>query len=44
VTAARRQLATGCTSLDYKPPGDDSTHAVLHLKFGPDDWGASPRH
>jgi len=42
--AARRQLATGCTSLNYKPPGDDSVRAVLHLRFGPEDWGAAPRH
>lgn len=41
--ATRRQLASGCTSLDYTPPGDDATHAVLHLSFGPNDWGAGPR-
>ncbi|MET0255931.1 MAG: hypothetical protein ABW193_09050 [Luteibacter sp.] len=42
--AARRQLATGCTTLDYKAPAEDASHAVLHLSFGPDDWGATPKH
>lgn len=41
--AAKRQLATGCTTLDYNPPLEDDTRAVLHLSFGPDDWGASRR-
>ena len=41
--AAKRQLATGCTTLDYNPPLQDDTKAVLHLSFGPDDWGASAK-
>ncbi|MBB3226153.1 hypothetical protein FHW69_000743 [Luteibacter sp. Sphag1AF] len=41
--AGKRQRAQGCTSLDYHPPADDPTHAVLHLRFGPNDWGAAPR-
>ncbi|HXO99564.1 MAG TPA: hypothetical protein VN813_03630 [Luteibacter sp.] len=41
--ATKRQLATGCTALDYNPPLEDDTRAVLHLSFGPDDWGASPK-
>ncbi|MDQ0010970.1 hypothetical protein J2T07_003176 [Luteibacter jiangsuensis] len=41
--AVKRQLAAGCTTLDYNPPLQDDTKAVLHLAFGPDDWGASAR-
>lgn len=41
--AAKRQQAAGCTTLDYNPPLEDDTRAVLHLSFGPDDWGASPK-
>lgn len=41
--ATKRQLATGCTALDYSPPLEDDTRAVLHLSFGPDDWGATPK-
>ncbi|WP_448102668.1 hypothetical protein [Luteibacter jiangsuensis] len=41
--AAKRQQASGCTSLEYDPPQEDDAHAVLHLSFGPDDWGTSPR-
>jgi hypothetical protein len=41
--AVKRQLATGCTTLDYNPPLEDDTKAVLHLSFGPEDWGASPK-
>ncbi|TCV96069.1 hypothetical protein EC912_102418 [Luteibacter rhizovicinus] len=41
--AAKRQRALGCTNLEYRPPTDDTERAVLHLGFGPDDWGASAR-
>lgn len=41
--AAKRQLAAGCTTLEYHPPLEDDTRAVLHLSFGPDDWGATPK-
>lgn len=40
--ALKRQVATGCTALQYNPPLEDDNHTVLHLQFGPDDWGASP--
>lgn len=41
--AAKRQLATGCTVLDYHPPLEDGTRTVLHLSFSTEDWGATPR-
>ncbi|WP_072323789.1 hypothetical protein [Luteibacter sp. UNCMF366Tsu5.1] len=41
--AAKRQRASGCTLLDYHPPLEDDTRAVLHLSFGPEDWGTSPK-
>lgn len=41
-TAAKRQVASGCTVLPYDPPPDDAARAVLHLRFEPDDWGAAP--
>ncbi|NID16079.1 hypothetical protein [Luteibacter yeojuensis] len=41
--AARRQQANGCTSLEYQPPLENDTRTVLHLSFGPGDWGTSPR-
>ncbi|MDF3980483.1 hypothetical protein P3W24_00455 [Luteibacter sp. PPL201] len=41
--AAKRQLATGCTSLDYHPPLQDDTRTVLHLSFQASDWGAAPK-
>lgn len=41
--AAKRQQANGCTTLEYNPPLEDDTRAVLHLSFGPDDWGTSPQ-
>jgi len=37
----KRQLANGCTSLNYQPPGETASRAVLHLTFQPQDWGAS---
>jgi hypothetical protein len=37
----KRQLVTGCTSLDYRPPAENASRAVLHLSFQPQDWGAS---
>lgn len=40
--ALKRQVATGCTSLQYNPPLEDDNRTVLHLQFGPDDWGATP--
>jgi hypothetical protein len=39
--AAKRQVAGGCTTLPYNPPLEDDNRTVLHLQFGPDDWGAS---
>ncbi|UPG90741.1 hypothetical protein L2Y96_02915 [Luteibacter aegosomaticola] len=39
--ALKRQVATGCTSLQYNPPLEDDNRTVLHLQFGPDDWGSS---
>lgn len=41
--AAKRQRAGGCTSLEYNPPLENDSRAVLHLSFGPADWGASQR-
>ena len=41
--AAKRQLATGCTVLDYNPPLEDGTRTVLHLSFSTEDWGATPK-
>jgi hypothetical protein len=41
--AVKRQLAAGCTTLDYNPPLEDDRRTVLHLSFGPEDWGASPK-
>jgi len=41
--AAKRQQATGCTTLQYNPPLEDDTRAVLHLSFKPEDWGTTPR-
>lgn len=41
--AAKRQQANGCTSLEYEPPRDDDTRTVLHLSFGPNDWGTSQK-
>ncbi|MGE7138825.1 hypothetical protein ACQKIE_14465 [Luteibacter sp. NPDC031894] len=41
--AAKRQQANGCTALEYTPPLEDDTRAVLHLSFGPDDWGTSQK-
>jgi hypothetical protein len=41
--ALKRQVATGCTSLQYNPPLEDDNRTVLHLQFGPDDWGATSR-
>jgi hypothetical protein len=41
--ATKRQLAGGCTNLDYHPPLEDGTRTVLHLSFTPEDWGASPK-
>jgi len=41
--AAKRQLAGGCTSLEYHPPLEDDTRAVLHLSFEASDWGATPK-
>ncbi|MET0936440.1 MAG: hypothetical protein ABWX83_10640 [Luteibacter sp.] len=38
--ATRRQLAGGCTNLDYHPPLEDGNRTVLHLSFTPEDWGA----
>jgi len=37
----KRQLVTGCTSLDYHAPAESASRAVLHLSFQPQDWGAS---
>lgn len=39
--ALKREVATGCTTLPYNPPLEDDNRTVLHLQFGPDDWGAS---
>jgi hypothetical protein len=41
--AAKRQQANGCTSLDYVPPLENDSRTVLHLTFGPGDWGTSPK-
>ncbi|KAF1008303.1 MAG: hypothetical protein GAK28_01284 [Luteibacter sp.] len=41
--AAKRQLSTGCTVLDYNPPLEDGTRTVLHLSFSTEDWGAAPK-
>jgi hypothetical protein len=41
--AVKRQLAAGCTTLEYNPPLEDDRRTVLHLSFGPEDWGASPK-
>jgi hypothetical protein len=41
--ASKRQLAGGCTTLDYHPPLEDGTRTVLHLSFTPGDWGSSPK-
>ncbi|SEW19865.1 hypothetical protein SAMN04515660_2917 [Luteibacter sp. 329MFSha] len=41
--AAARQQATGCTTLEYNPPLENGTRAVLHLSFQPEDWGTTPR-
>lgn len=40
--ALKRQVAFGCTTLQYNPPLEDDNRTVLHLQFGPDDWGATP--
>ena|GEM_PF-1067270 len=39
--ALKRQVATGCTTLQYNPPLEDDNRTVLHLQFSADDWGAS---
>jgi hypothetical protein len=41
--ALKRQVAGGCTTLQYNPPLEDDNRTVLHLQFGPDDWGASAK-
>ncbi|QWT19075.1 hypothetical protein KPL74_15140 [Bacillus sp. NP157] len=41
--ALKRQVAGGCTTLQYNPPLEDDNRTVLHLQFGADDWGSGAR-
>ncbi|APG03272.1 hypothetical protein BJI69_04675 [Luteibacter rhizovicinus DSM 16549] len=41
--ASKRQIASGCTTLDYHPPLEDGSRTVLHLSFTPGDWGSSAK-
>jgi hypothetical protein len=41
--ASKRQLAGGCTTLDYHPPLEDGNRTVLHLSFTPEDWGSTAK-